>query len=169
MRYIHKVVAFRVTRFGLAGAANTAANFVVLNFVFYGLHQNKLVSSFVATSCAVALSFVLNRNFVFIDKERPMKKLVRFILITAGGVLLIQNSVYALCLVVLHNHEAGVADVIHGYLGLQLSDSLIDVNLSNLIASFAVMFWNYNGYRIFVFKGERRGNEVIEYLDTDAA
>jgi len=167
MNQVKRIIAFRITRFTLAGAINTATNFAVLNFVFYGLHQGKITSIVVATSCAIAVSFVLNRNFVFLDKERPIKKLVQFLVVSVIGVFLIQNSVYALGIMLLQHHEAGVASVAHGITGLNLKDSFIDVNLSNVIASFVVMFWNYNGYRVFVFNGKRQGNEIIEDFNTE--
>lgn len=165
-RKVHKA---RVARFTIAGAVNTAVNFAVLNFAFYVLHQNKLTSIVLATSCAISVSFMLNRTFVFLDKERPAKKLARFIVVSVIGVFLIQNTVYAIGLALLRSHEAGVIHAVYSLSGVKLSNNFVDVNLSNLIASFAVMFWNYNGYKLFVFNGKRRGNEVIEDIGTEAA
>ena len=144
MEYIKKIVAFRVGRFAIVGTANTIVNFMILNLSFYALNQSKITSSLIATSCAIVFSFILNRNFVFMDKERPAKKFLVFIAITAGGVLLIQNSVYAVLISLLNYND------------------LIEINVSNLLASLCVMFWNYNGYKIFVFHGKRFGNEIIE-------
>jgi len=169
MEHVKKIVAFRITRFGLAGAVNTATNFAVLNFAFYGLRQNKITSIVIATSCAIAISFILNRNFVFLDKDRPVTKLARFMVVSVAGVFLIQNGVYVIGIVLLHGHESEVIGTVQHITGYKLSSNFIDVNLSNFIASLAVMFWNYNGYRIFVFNGERRGNEVIEDIGTETA
>src|SRR5260221_273807 len=104
MKYMRKAISFRIARFAVAGAGNTAFNFLVLNLVFYGLHQGKLVSSIIATSCAVAFSFALNRSFVFLDGARPVRKFGRFVIVTALGVLLVQNTVYALGVVLLRGH-----------------------------------------------------------------
>src|SRR6266516_461270 len=158
MEHLKKIVAFRVTRFGLAGAVNTAVNFAVLNFAFYILHQSKLASIVIATAIAIAVSFMLNRNFVFLDKTRPAEKLPRFIVVSVVGVFLIQNAVYLLLIALLHNDEAEVSNVIQVVTRYQLSSNFIDVNLSNLIASFVVMFWNYNGYKLFVFNSRQRGD-----------
>jgi hypothetical protein len=98
---------------------------------------------------------------VFLDKERPARKLVLFIIVTVSGVLLVQNSVYALGVYLLHNHEVGVINVALRLIGVRLSSDFVDVNLSNAVASLLVMFWNYNGYRIFVFK-EGHGNDITE-------
>jgi putative flippase GtrA len=159
MEHLKKIVAFRVTRFGVAG----------LNCAFYILHQSKLASIVIATSCAIAVSFILNRNYVFIDKARPVKKLARFVAVSVVGVFLIQNSVYALCIVLLGNHESGITGVITSITGYRVNNNFVAINLSNLIASFVVMFWNYNGYRLFVFNGARRGNEAFEDIGTETA
>ena len=162
MGHVKNIVAFRLVRFLIVGAGNTAVNFAVLNFAFYGLHQGKLVSSFVATACAVVFSFILNRAYVFVDKDRPAKKLALFIIVTVSGVMLIQNSVYDVGIHLLHGHELGVINAIHSIIGVHLSSNFVDVNLSNLVASILIMFWNYNGYRVLVFRGKRHGDEIIE-------
>src|SRR6266704_7163792 len=155
MRQLKYLITFRLTRFTLAGAVNTTVNFAVLNFMFYALHLNKMVSIVIATSFAIVVSFILNRNFVFLDKERSANKLVRFVVVSVLGVFLVQNSVYGLGIVLLSGHETGLTNIIRTVFGVRFSDSFIDVNLSNTVASFAVLFWNYNGYKLFVFNGKR--------------
>ena len=162
MERVKKIIAFRLVRFILVGVGNTALNFLILNFAFYELNQSKIVSSFIATACAVAFSFILNRNFVFVDKTRPARQLIMFIVVTVSGVLLVQNSVYALGISLLRGHEAHIASLLRSLTGIQFSHDFIDINLSNVVASLFVMAWNYNGYRIFVFKGERHGDDIIE-------
>jgi len=162
MGLVKKIVAVRLGRFVIIGICNTIINFAILNFAFYGLHQGKLVSSFIATSCAVIFSFILNRNFVFLDKKRPVMKLTIFIIVTVSGILIVQNSIYALGIFLLHNHEFGVINFIHDLTRISLSRNFVDVNLSNAVASLLVMIWNYNGYRWFVFKTQRIGNDVDE-------
>ena len=158
----NNLLAFRVVRFALVGLVNTAVNFAILNLSFYELRQSKLVSSFIATSCALIFSFILSRSFVFADKDQPAKKMLLFIVVTVSGILLTQNSIYALGLHFLHNHEVGVIIFVHRLLNLNLSRNFIDVNLSNIIASLFVMVWNYNGYRLLVFKSARLGNGDIK-------
>jgi putative flippase GtrA len=162
MGLVKKIVKFRLGRFVIVGVCNTIINFAILNFAFYSLHQGKLVSSFIATGCAVIFSFILNRNFVFLDKERPTVKLIIFIAVTVSGILIVQNSVYALGIYLLHNHEVGVINFIHSIFKISLSKNFVDVNLSNVVASLFVMVWNYNGYRLFVFRNAKIGNEIYE-------
>lgn len=164
MRPIPKqAITHRVTRFTIAGAINTTVNFTVLNLVFYVLHQNELVSIVIATSCAIAVSFVLNRSFVFMNTERPFNKLVRFVLVSAIGVFLIQNSIYLLVASLLHSYGADVIGAIQQLTSHRLSKSFVIINLSNILASFAVMFWNYNSYKFFVFNNKGLNNEIEDF------
>jgi putative flippase GtrA len=151
-----------VFRFFIVGVSNTALNFVILNAAFYGLKESKLVSSFIATTCAMLFSFFLNRNFVFVDRTRPIKQLVLFIVVTVSGVLLVQNTVYALFIHVLHGHESVFIRFGRNLTGIHFSKDFIDVNLSNAIASVCVMFWSYNGYRLFVFKDQKSSESIPE-------
>jgi hypothetical protein len=89
-------------------------------------------------------------------------KLVIFIAVTVSGILIVQNSIYALGIYLLHNHEVGVINLIHGLTKISLSKNFVDVNLSNVVASFLVMVWNYNGYRLLVFRAERIGDDISE-------
>lgn len=149
MRYMHKFLRVRLNRFLLVGAGNTALNFAVLNFAVSELHMNRVASVILATGSAIIFSFALNRSFVFRDSSGPVKKFARFSLIASVGMLLIQTSLYSISLYLL------------GQQG-QVGNSIARVNISNLIASVGVMFWNYNGYRLIVFKDTKLNNEIAD-------
>jgi putative flippase GtrA len=169
MEHVKHLLAFRVARFTLAGAVNTTVNFAMLNLMFYGVHLNKIVAIMIATACAIAVSFVLNRSFVFRDKEKPAAKLARFIVVSVLGVFLVQTSVYTVCITLLHGHEGGIARALYSIAGYRFSDSFVAINLSNTIASVAVLFWNYNGYRLFVFTPKLPSKEIAEGLGAESA
>ena len=162
MDRVTRLAASRMVRFGLAGLANTAATFIVLNAGFYALHLPKLLSSIIATSTAVGLSFILNRSFVFGSYTHTARKLPKFIAVSAAGVLLVQNTVFALCIAGLRTHETSLAALIAAISGIRFSASFVGINLSNTIATLAVMVWNYNGYKSFVFKEAPRHEEAVE-------
>ncbi|HUS25920.1 MAG TPA: GtrA family protein [Nevskiaceae bacterium] len=163
MERAKKLVSFRTVRFALVGIGNTAVNFAILNFAFYVLNQGKIVSSIIATSCAVAFSFALNRNFVFAHKTgKALHQLILFVVVTVSGVMLVQNAVFALGVRLLPGHETPLINLVESLAKLRLSPDFIDVNLSNAVASLAVMFWNYNGYRLFVFKQEEEQSVISE-------
>ncbi|HEV2412406.1 MAG TPA: GtrA family protein [Candidatus Saccharimonadales bacterium] len=162
MRRVKEIIAFRFVRFLLVATINAAVNFSILNYTFYDLHESKLLASIMATSCVVILSFVLNRNFVFVDKERPARKLALFITVTVSGILVIQNVVYVAAVAFLSRHHVGLTNTADSLTGLRLSASVLEINLGGIVASLISAVWNYNGYRIYVFNGERRGNEILE-------
>jgi putative flippase GtrA len=152
MRHLKKLTENQKIRFGIVGISNTLLNFAVLNFAFYFLKTNKIVSSIIATICAVSISFFLNRNFVFKHKGRSIIQPVLFVAVTLSGVLVMQNSIYALFVFILRDHSFWLIKSVHSVSGITLTDDFVDINLSNLIASLFAMVWNYNGYRWFVFK-----------------
>jgi putative flippase GtrA len=141
MEHVKIIIAHRFNRFLIVGAGNTTINFAVLNALTIGLHINKMLSAIIATSCAIMFSYALNASFVFGDSKRQLRRLATFSLIAVAGVLLVQTSVYAVSLVLLDRT------------GHVRSDGA-KVNLANLIASVCVMFWNYNGYRLFIFNAK---------------
>lgn len=142
----------RFIRFLLAGSVNTGVNFLLLNLCIYTWHTNKFAASIIATSAAIVCSFLLNRRFVFMDSSRAARKLARFAAVSALGVLLIQTSVYMFSL--------SLTTVVYG-----TSDALL-VNLSNVLASAAVMFWNYNGYRLLVFTAAKESQNYAKDEET---
>jgi len=146
----------RILRFIVVGFANAVISFGVLNVCFYKLGQSKIISSIIATTCAMLFSFILNRSFVFADKsKRAHQQLIPFIIITVSGSLVVINIVYIIMLHLLNGHEGWILSLIKALTTLRLSRTFVDINLSTLIGAIVAMIWNYNGYRIFVFKGVR--------------
>lgn len=153
----------RIARFVVVGIANATLHFSILNASFYLLNQSKIVSSIIATIFAVMFSFVMNRNFVFADKStRAVKQLVLFVVITLLGMLLIHNAAYAISLRLLNNNEQFIIDIVKTLTGIKLSQDFVDINVSTVIGAIFAMVWNYNGYRIFVFKDSKLYEEDPE-------
>jgi putative flippase GtrA len=135
MSHFKRLISFRFTRFALAGVVNTSVSFAVLNLMFYGFHLSKLPSIVIATACGIIISYALNRRFVFRVVHHSTKRFARFVAVAIFGVFLIQNSVFALTILLLNNHVGNFAAI----------------NLGNAAGSLAVSFWNYHGYRLAVF------------------
>lgn len=143
----------RVIRFVAVGTANAAISLGVLNLMFYKFHHGKVVSSIIATSCALIFSFILNRNFVFADKSRRIhKQALPFVIVTVSGSLLVLNLVYIMALRLLNNHEQPIINIVHSLTGIDFSKNFVDINLATALGAVVAMLWNYNGYRLFVFK-----------------
>lgn len=156
MEHIHNLLRLRFNRFLIIGTCNTAINFAILNLAISGLHLNKVAASILATCCAIVFSFVFNRNFVFRDRSELTKKFARFSIIAAAGTLFIQTSLFTICLHLLRRQ--GLDD-----------NSVVQINISNFTASMCVMFWNYNGYRLFVFKDKKQRDGLIEETSQEPA
>lgn len=160
---LQKLLLVRKLRFVIIGLCNAAISFGILNIAFSVLHQGKIVSSIIATSCALAFSFVLNRNFVFGDKsKRAHKQLPAFIIVTVSGSLLVLNLIYILTLKVLNGHEGLIIDPIKTLTAITLAKNFVDINMSTVVGAVAALLWNYNGYRLFVFKGRSESRSVNE-------
>lgn len=142
----------RVGRFLIAGSINTIVNFTVLNVAFDFLRIDKIVSSIIAVTAAVMVSFLLNRNFVFKDKSETTKKLINFLLLSAISVLVIQNLIYILAIDLLFKPANPIGRAIKSLIDNDLSVSVVNINLSNAVAVAGVTLWNYNVYRLLVFK-----------------
>ena len=155
----------RVPRFIIVGIANATISFGVLDISFYVFHESKIVSNIIGTLCAITFSFIMNRIFVFRDRSKNVRKqFIAFMLVTLSGSLVILNLAYTLSVKLLKGHEYLIIKIAKEVIGIKLSTSFVDINLSLVIGSFIALFWNYNGYRMFVFKGsvENAIEEAIE-------
>lgn len=122
------------------------------------------MSSIIATTCALLFSFALNRSFVFADKsKRVHQQFVPFAIVTISGSLVVINIVYIIMLHVLDGHEGWIVSLLATVTRLKFSKSFVDINLSTLIGAMVAMIWNYNGYRLFVFTGQKpaKGAEEV--------
>lgn len=155
----------RVARFVLVGIVNTVVGFGLLNIGFFVLGLNRLVASIFATSIALIVSFGLNRGFVFNDKDgNTGRQIMSFATITLLGTVIFLNVIYAIILKLLEGHEAPIISLISRVSSLNLSKNFIDINFSTAIMTIAAMFWNYNGYRLFVFN---KSPEIATSEDND--
>ena len=161
MRVIKQLTNAQTVRFVIVGVFNTLLNFTILDFSFYILKTGKIASSIIATICAVSISFFLNRGFVFRHKGGGLRQPIMFAAVTVTGVLIIQNTIYIIFLHIIHHHSYGLIKFIHDITGISLTKDFVDINLSNVAGSIIAMVWNYNGYRLFVFK-PKKIHEIIE-------
>ena len=162
MKKFASIYSNRINRFVIVGIANATISFGILNLSFYYLSQGKIVSSIIGTSCALVFSFVLNRGFVFSDKSRRIyKQLTPFVIITISGSLVVLNLTYIFTLkVLLNGHESLIITQIKTLFGITPSKNFVDINLSTIVGAVVAMIWNYNGYRLFVFKGAKPTSRI---------
>lgn len=135
------------------GVTNAAISFGVLNALYYGFGQGKITASIIATGLALLFSFAMNRVFVFADTSRSAHvQFIPFALVTISGSFIVLNAVYIISLQLLQGNEQPIINALQSVTGLTASASFVDINLSTVFGAIAAMFWNYNGYRLFVFK-----------------
>lgn len=162
---IRNLIPKRVLRFVVIGVCNATISFGILNFASYKLHQSNIASSIIATSCAIIFSFIMNRGFVFNDKTKEAhQQLPSFVLVTISGSLLVLNLVYFFSLKLLNGHEHLIIELVRKLTTISLTKHFVDINVSIVIGAAVALFWNYHGYKRFVFKGSKDAiEEAVEH------
>lgn len=163
---IRLLTSHRVLRFAIIGICNAIISFGLLNLCFYAFDLSKIASSIIATGSALIFSFVMNRGFVFGDTtRRAYQQFPTFVIVTISGSFIVLNLIYILSLNVLNGHEKFIIETIKSITNIELSSSFVDINLSTVIGAAVAMFWNYNGYKWFVFKGKSKDaiEEAVEF------
>lgn len=158
---IKKIFEKKFARFFAVGVWNTFVDLAVLTLLIKifdieaGQTVKLIAANTVSGSCSIASSFLMNRYFVFKDKDNPVKgkKIVIFVAVSIVGAYGINNTV--LNLVVLN------ADWLHQFIypiiefarldGI-LSQNFVKIFTGKAIAGLASMFWSFWAYGRFVFE-----------------
>lgn len=138
-------------RFLTVGITNAIIHFSVLNICFSVFEFTPLSSSIVATLFAMTYSFILNRKFVFKSSNEIKREVITFTIITACGVLIVHNLVYVIFIYILQ-HSISVVSVVEETINYRISQDSVVINIATVAGAIAAMIWNYNGYRLFVFR-----------------
>ena len=157
MRLVRGLLQHRLVRFLLVGFSNAALHFTVLNLTFYSLGLSKIGASLAATLCAVTYSFFLNKDFVFKNKakgETLLSEAALFVLVTLSGMLIIHNLTYLGVVHLISGHDSSIISLLATTTGHRFSSDFVDINFATVCGALVAMFWNYNGYRMFVFKAK---------------
>jgi putative flippase GtrA len=134
------VLKYEKVRFVLVGVANTAVDFVVFLTLAKLLGTSAIVANLISTTCALLVSYALNKKAVFGGGEDKGKlQFAQFIIVTLTGLWVLQSIViYAV-----------------SSLLVSLFPSLPDtwVLLGAKVCATAVsLIWNYLWYSRLVFK-----------------
>lgn len=148
-------------RFAAVGGSNAALHFSVLNICFSLLKFSPILSSIVATFFAMSYSFLLNKNFVFKSSAAIKDEVVAFIAVTSSGVLVVHNLVYVLFIYLL-DHNISVVNIVEETINYRISQDSIVINIATIAGAIVAMIWNYNGYKLFVFKNDQVKNAFEE-------
>lgn len=122
-------------KFVLVGIANTLVGTTVMFVAYNALHLSYWISSASNYVIGSIVSYFLNKNFTFQNKEKSVKQVVIFIFNITICYLLAYGFAKPIILWILSNQSKPVQD-----------------NLSMLAGMGAFVVFNYLGQRIFVFK-----------------
>lgn len=130
----------RLFRFALVGLSGAVVDFGLLNLLHVGLRLPLAPSNLLSVSAAILNNFHWNRRWTFADADaaRASRQLVRFVLVSLGGLAL--NT-----LVLLAAHR-GLSEIEPGWLR---------TNLAKAIAVMVALGWNFTLNRAWTFRASR--------------
>lgn len=158
------MISKRFRRFLIVGGSNAALHFTVLNVCFSVFGTNKILSSILATICAMTYSFLLNKNFVFRSSAAIRDEVIAFIAVTTSGVLIVHNLVYIFFIYLLDSHIS-VVNIVEETINYRLSQDSIVINIATIAGACVALIWNYTGYKRFVFVNKEAKHEFEEQAD----
>lgn len=132
-----RILRSEKVRFGLVGGVNTSVDFVVLFILARLFGVPAILANVISTSCAVAVSYVLNKKAVFGDADRNNRRqLILFIVVTLTGLWVLQSFVIA-------SVTTALAGLTH--------DSWV-LFAAKVVATVSTLVWNYLWYSRVVFR-----------------
>jgi len=138
----------QLIKFGVVGASSTLVNFAVLNFMLIALHQNRYVSVTVAFLVSVVNGYVWNKRWTF--KEAQAKavhtQFTQFLLVNLVGL--------GLDLLFIRLISVPLEQELHALRPLMDPTKAMHLatNGAQLVATAAIVFWNFFANRLWTFK-----------------
>lgn len=138
---VQRVVQSEKIRFGLVGAFNTAVDFSILFVLARLVGIPTVVANIISTSCALAVSYLLNKKAVFRDTDKNNhRQVVLFVVVTLVGLWGVQSVVML-----------GVSELLHSMLPA-LGDGTLALVIKKAVATLVSLIWNYLWYSRVVFR-----------------
>jgi putative flippase GtrA len=137
--FLKKTLESQKTRFVLVGITNTAVDFAVLFSLVLAFHMPSSIANIFSTTCALIVSYFLNKRTVFGDTDRHNKRqVVSFIAVTLSGIWIVQTiAIFSV---------STVLNMIMNF------DMTLVLFISKIAASVASLVWNYIWYSRVIFK-----------------
>lgn len=134
----------QVLKFISVGVINTGVDFLVLNvliWIFPIDGSTHLYTFFKAISflAAVINSYVMNKYWVFSETQRTSKLHEGFLFLIVSGIGFVLNVAIS---TFVFSFVTNTFQIGHH----------IGANIGALVGSVLVLFWNFIGYKLFVFK-----------------
>lgn len=141
--FSHILVLRQLGRFGIVGLMNfcvdTGTVYALREWTGVALDDERILYLFiVGASIAIVNSYFWQRAWTFSEKDPPTRKeFFVFVIITVGGIVV--NTVVSYL-------------VIQAFLPLNIIPERRLLALAKVIATGISLFWNFFGYKFFVFK-----------------
>lgn len=137
--FLKKIFHSQKTRFVVVGIINTAVDFAVLFSLVIAINMPSSVANIFSTTCALIVSYFLNKRAVFGDTDRHNhRQVITFVVVTLSGLWIVQTIVIALVSA-----------------GLDATTSIhaaIILLIAKVIASLFSLVWNYIWYSRVIFR-----------------
>jgi putative flippase GtrA len=146
----YHALATELFRFGAVGCVNTAADFILVNaLLFIGPLKAKIVAVVVATT----ISYLLNRQWTYKDRDSGSMRREYVLFFALNGVgLLIQEAGLAVAKYGLHFSETNPHD-------------RLAFNIANAVGIGLAMIFRFWAYRTWVFTPDTTPAREIEALE----
>jgi putative flippase GtrA len=145
---VKKLLADQRVRFIIAGALNTALDFVLLNCLILFAGLPILAANILSVTVGITISYFLNHFFVFkFDRPVSAKRFLEFFAVTGFSSLLLQSGVIWLFEVMF--------DTTFGRSLLLVETSaqeFVAINVAKAAAVLIGLIWNFTMYKFVVFK-----------------
>lgn len=132
-----QTLASHKVRFGLVGVVNTLVDFAILFLLAKLFGVPTVVANVISTSCAVVVSYTLNKKAVFGNTDRTNhRQVIQFVIVTLSGLWILQSAV--ILGITTSLASAGHSDLV--------------LFVAKLIATAVSLVWNYMWYSRVVFR-----------------
>ncbi|HEV8601160.1 MAG TPA: GtrA family protein [Patescibacteria group bacterium] len=150
----------QISVFIVVGVINTAVDFAVLNLLshFTGIKkgQGVIPLNYISFSCAVIVSYFLNKHWTFRDSGTvdKTKQFTFFLIVSVIGASINSLVVYLVTTFVPipANLLASVLSYVPALANKFGDLAVLWLNLAKLAATAVSLVWNFVGYKLFVFK-----------------
>lgn len=161
-----KLLSNEKVRFLIAGCANTALDFILLNVLVFAFAVPTLVANAISVTIGICVSYLLNHFYVFRYQEPiSFRRFAMFFAITGFSSLVLQNLVI-LGFEALFGTEFGRSLL---FLPGEDGKQFLAINIAKATAVLLGLIWNFAFYKFVVFRSERRRDDIPETERADAA
>lgn len=134
---MNKFVDTKLLKFLIVGVTNTLFSIIIMFMLYNLLHFGYWGSSAISYILGSILSFILNKNFTFKNKDSLLKTGIKFVIIVVICYLIAYSVAKPIIFIVLQN--------------IIISVSIIE-QISMLFGMVLYTLLNYFGQRFFAFK-----------------